>query len=67
MNIYALFHTRMKIDIAVKITKFLHITGIIDRTLKYSQVQKHTKLKLWHNLLYYMDAKLRQSENRINA
>ena len=32
-------------DGMVKISKFVMITGIINRTLKPSQVQKHTKLK----------------------
>jgi len=33
-------------DITVKISKFLQITGIINGTLKPSQVQKHTRLKI---------------------
>jgi hypothetical protein len=33
-------------NITIKISKFLEITGIIDGTLKPSQVQKHTRLKI---------------------
>jgi len=33
-------------DVTGKISKFLHITGIIDRILKSSQVQKYTRLKI---------------------
>jgi hypothetical protein len=39
-----------KKNITVKISKFLQIAGIINRTLKPSQVQKHTRLKL-NNIL----------------
>jgi hypothetical protein len=56
-------------DITVRISKFLHIKGINNRTLKPSQAQNHTRLKnvkLWHYVLYYMDAKLGQLEKRIN-
>ena len=37
-------------DITVKISTFLQITGVNDRTLKSSQVQKHTKLKTYRTL-----------------
>jgi hypothetical protein len=37
-------------DITVKISTFPQITGINDRTLKSSQVQKHTKLKIYLTL-----------------
>jgi hypothetical protein len=33
-----------------KISKFLQITGIINRTLKPSQVRKHTRLKIYNTL-----------------
>jgi hypothetical protein len=36
--------------ITVKISKFLQITGIIKRTLKPSQVQKHIKLIIYTTL-----------------
>ena len=36
--------------ITVKISTFLQITGIINRTLKPSQVQKHTILKIYNAL-----------------
>ena len=55
--------------ITVKIPRFLQIIGIINRTLKPSQVQKHTRLKcitFWHFLLYSTNAKLGQLENRMN-
>jgi hypothetical protein len=39
-----------EIDTAVKITKFLQVSGIINRTLKVSQVQKHTRLKIYKTL-----------------
>jgi hypothetical protein len=44
-------------NITVKISRFLQITGIVNRSLKRSQVQKHTRLKIYntsalHNLLY---------------
>ena len=32
-------------DTIVKISKFLHITGIINRTLKPPQVQRHNRVK----------------------
>jgi len=55
-------------DNTVKISKFLQITEIINRTLKLSQVQKHTRLKIYNTLalLYYTDVNLVQLENRIN-
>jgi tRNA A37 N6-isopentenylltransferase MiaA len=55
-------------DSTVKISKFLQITEMINRTLKPSQVQKHTTLKIYNilALLYYTDADLEQLENRIN-
>jgi hypothetical protein len=57
-------------EVTVKISKFLWITGIINRALKPSQVQKHIRLKiyitLWHYLVHYTDAKPGQLENRIN-
>jgi len=37
-------------DITVKVTIFLHIMGIITRTLRPSQVQKHTRLKMYNTL-----------------
>jgi hypothetical protein len=40
----------MKKNVTVKISTFLQITGIIGRTLKSSQVQKYTKLKMYHTL-----------------
>jgi hypothetical protein len=33
-----------EINITIKISEFLEITGIINRTLKPSQVQNHTKM-----------------------
>jgi hypothetical protein len=33
-------------DVIVQVSKFLQITGIINRTLKPSQVEKHTRLKI---------------------
>jgi len=55
-------------DNTVKISKFLQITEIINRTLKLSQVQKHTRLKIYNTLvlLFYTDVNLAQLENRIN-
>ena len=46
----ALFHTGSKKDITVRVSKFLHITGIINRISKPSQIQKHTKLKTCNTL-----------------
>ena len=56
-------------DNTVKISKFLQITEIINRTLKSSQVQKHTRLKIYNSLalLCYTDVNLGQLENRINT
>jgi hypothetical protein len=54
----------------VKIAKFHQITGIINRNVKPSPVQKQTRLKytvFLHCLLFYSDAKYGQLENRINA
>ena len=34
-------------DITVKISKFLQLTGLTNRTLKPSQVQKHTGLEIF--------------------
>jgi len=55
-------------DNIVKISKFLQITEIINRNLKLSQVQKHTRLKIYNTLalLYYTDVNLAQLQNRIN-
>jgi hypothetical protein len=39
-------------DITGKISKFLHITGIIKRILKPSQVQKHTTLTIYNTLAF---------------
>ena len=36
--------------ITVKISKFLQIRGTINRTLKLSKVQKHTRLKMYNIL-----------------
>jgi hypothetical protein len=33
-------------DVIVQVSKFLQIMGIINKTLKPSQVQKHTRLKI---------------------
>jgi transposase len=38
-------------DVTGKISKFLHITGIIDRIFKSSQVQKYTRLKIYNILV----------------
>jgi len=35
-------------DFTVKISRFTQITGIINITLKSSQVQKHTRLKIYN-------------------
>jgi hypothetical protein len=40
----------MKKDITVKVSEFLQITEIISRTLKPSQVQKHSTLKTYSSL-----------------
>jgi hypothetical protein len=56
-------------DITVKTSTFLQIRGVISKTLKFSQVQKHNRMKIydfWHYQLYNTDAKLGQLENRIN-
>jgi len=48
---------------------FLQITGIIDRTLKSSQVQKHIKLKIYHTLglpTLLDGCEIWESWNRIN-
>jgi len=37
-------------DITVNISKFLQVMGIINRTLKPSQVQKHTRLHIYNTL-----------------
>ena len=37
-------------DVTVKISTFLQISGITDRTLKSSQVQKHIRQKIYHSL-----------------
>jgi len=37
-------------DITVKTSKFLQVMGIINRTLKPSQVQKHTRLQIYNTL-----------------
>jgi len=34
-------------DITVKTSAFLQMTGVISRTLKFSQVQKHTRMKIY--------------------
>jgi len=39
-------------EVTVKISKFLWITGIINRALKPSQVQKHIRLKTYNTLAY---------------
>jgi len=36
--------------ITVKISKFLQVTGIINRTLRPSQIQKHSRLKICNTL-----------------
>jgi hypothetical protein len=36
--------------IIVKISKFFQVTGIINRTLKPSQIQKHSRLKICNTL-----------------
>jgi hypothetical protein len=46
-----------EIYITIKLSEFLEITGIIDGTLKPSQVQNHTRMKIYDtlalpNLLY---------------
>ena len=49
----------------VTVTKFLQIMGLITRTLRPSQAQKHTKLKMYNTLtlpIYYTDVKLVQLE-----
>jgi hypothetical protein len=40
----------MKKGIAVKVSNFLQITGIINTTVKPSQIQKHTTLKSYNTL-----------------
>ena len=37
-------------DITAKTSKFLQVMGIINRTLKSSQVQKHTRLQIYNTL-----------------
>ena len=37
-------------DITVKISKFLQVMGIINRTLNPSQVRKHTRLQMYNTL-----------------
>ena len=37
-------------DITVKTATFLQITGVISRTLKFSQVQKHTRMNIYNAL-----------------
>jgi hypothetical protein len=37
-------------DITVKISKFLQITGVTGRTLKLTQVKKHTRMKIYNDL-----------------
>jgi hypothetical protein len=37
-------------DITYKVTKFLQKMGIITRTLRPSQAQKHTRLKLYNTV-----------------
>jgi hypothetical protein len=37
-------------DVAVRVSEFLEITGIISRTLKPSQVQKDTRLKTYNTM-----------------
>jgi len=39
-----------KKKIGAKISKFLQITGIINRILKSSQIRKYTRLKIYNNL-----------------
>ena len=61
-------------DITNKTTKFLQIIGIINKTFKPSQVQKHTRLKIYNTLaiptlLYGCEtwAIRRKDESRITA
>jgi hypothetical protein len=56
--------------VTVKIFTFLPITGIINRNLKTSPVQKHTGLKICNIFAFptfYTGAKCVQLGNRINA
>ena len=47
----------------VKISKFIHITGIINGILKRSQVQKHTRLKIYkYFVITYFIARTRFRE-----
>jgi len=38
-------------DITVKTSTFLQIMGVISRTLKFFQIQKHTRMKIYNALL----------------
>jgi hypothetical protein len=56
--------------LTVKISTFLPITGIINRDLNPSPVQKPTRLKIYNIFAFrtfYTDAKCVQLGNRINA
>jgi hypothetical protein len=56
--------------VTVQISTFLHIAGIINRNLKPSTVQKHTRLKIYNIIAFpsfYADAKCVQLGNTINA
>jgi len=53
----------MKKILLVKIQKFIHITGISNRTLKRSQVQKHTRLKICNTLALHTLLHGRELEN----
>ena len=65
----------MKNILLVKILKSIHVTGIINRILKRSKVEKHTRLDIYiyiyiyvilqHYILWYTDVKRGQLESRI--
>ena len=46
----SLLHSKIKKNNTIKISKFLQLKGIINRTLKPSQVQKHTRMKIYNTL-----------------
>jgi hypothetical protein len=56
--------------VAVKVSTFLPIKGNINRNLKPSPVQKHTRLKIYNNFAFptfYTNAKCVNLGNRMNA
>jgi hypothetical protein len=44
------FSYQNETDITVNVSEFLQVTGIMNRTLKPSQVQKHTRLEICNTL-----------------